>query len=157
MDFDLTKDWIKRVWQPHVTSTQQEYLLLLDSYKAHLMGETEELLNDMDTEVKYIAPSTTYLVQPCGVGINKSFKNHFKELLENWRITGTAQIAGSDEEESGSSEQYRAFQNQPEDRHVQGSTRISRLQVAQWVLSSWNQLSAEVVLNSWRSTDFGIL
>lgn len=71
--------WINGSLVPEIQNVQILFpgvtpLLLLDTYKVHLMGEIVETIQSHGVEVMHIPAGCTYLCQLVDVGINKPLK-----------------------------------------------------------------------------------
>ncbi len=66
--------WYERVYKPYISSCQRESGLLLDDFVCHKSQELKDKLNTDDSVLYLIPPHYTGLLQPCDIGINKSFR-----------------------------------------------------------------------------------
>ena len=55
-------------------------LLVLDSFRIHMMGPVVETIQRLGIEVQYIPGECTYLCQPIDVGVNRSLKKAVENL-----------------------------------------------------------------------------
>jgi DDE superfamily endonuclease len=55
-------------------------LLILDSYRCHMMSSVVHRIQDMGVEVIHIPSGCTSLCQPVDVGFNKPFKDRIRRL-----------------------------------------------------------------------------
>ncbi|KAM8884299.1 pogo transposable element with ZNF domain isoform 5-T5 [Synchiropus picturatus] len=66
MDEDRLSLWTDKVWRRHAEANPQS-LLLLDVHYGHLMDKFHSRLSDMSTELVFLPPSCSSLVQPLDV------------------------------------------------------------------------------------------
>ena len=74
MDQAQMESWIDDVWIPY-TRNIGPCLLLLDQYKVHMTSVTRSKLESAGTEVYFVPPGCTCVVQPLDVGVNKPMKS----------------------------------------------------------------------------------
>ena len=89
MDERVMHLWIDRILKPCIDQALPGVvlLLLLDSYRCHMMKSTVNAIKDLGVEVKHIPGGCTSLCQPVDVGMNKSFKTRMRKLWEEWMIS----------------------------------------------------------------------
>ena len=59
-------------------------LLVLDSYRCHMMASVVHRIQEVGVEVIHIPGRCTSLCQPVDVGFNKPFKDRIKRLWTTW-------------------------------------------------------------------------
>jgi transposase-like protein len=130
MDEDVMIAWVNKILKPYVESAPDGIipLLLLDSYRCHMMGSVVKCIQEIGCEVQHIPGGCTSLCQPVDVGVNKPFKNKLKERWESWMIA--------------------------EGILTNTTSPPSRKQVAEWVKEAINDVAASSVYNSWRKHGF---
>ena len=74
----MSLSW-KETFPPEVT-----HLLVLDSFRVHMMGPVVEKIQGLGIEVQHIHGGCTYLCQPFDVGINKPVKSALADQWEDW-------------------------------------------------------------------------
>ena len=76
MDEGVMLKWVRSVLKPYVETTPHNIipLLLLDSYRCHMMASVVNEIQDLGVEVIHIPGGCTGLTQPVDVGVNKPFK-----------------------------------------------------------------------------------
>ena len=131
MDESMMSVWIEKCllpWKetlpPGVTP-----LLILDSFRVHMMGSVVEKIQGIGIEVQYIPGGCTYLCQPIDVGVNKPIKNKMADKWEDWL----------------------------EEEEVQNGKALmtpSRELIASWVVETYWMLDAEKCKNVWRKKGF---
>ena len=131
MDESMMSVWIEKCllpWKetlpPGVTP-----LLILDSFRVHMMGSVVEKIQGIEIEVQYIPGGCTYLCQPIDVGVNKPIKNKMADKWEDWL----------------------------EEEEVQNGKALmtpSRKFIASWVFETYWMLDAEKCKNAWRKKGF---
>ena len=105
-------------------------LLVLDSYRCHMMSSVVHRIQAMGVEVVHIPGGCTSLCQPVDVGFNKPFKDRVRQLWTEWMVT---------------------------EGLVDGTTKApTRLDVAGWVDTVMAQMSNEptIVKNAWMKTGY---
>ena len=86
MNTDLTKDWVCRVWGQ---LSFQKRLLVWDAYKRHLMSSVrQEVTRGTNTDLSIIPGGLTSALQPVDVSRNKPFKVAYRELNNEWMVSG---------------------------------------------------------------------
>ena len=70
-------DWVEKVVKPWGLSYPRGIvpILLLDSYRCHLMSLVVGLIQQAGVEVEFIPGGLTGLCQPLDIGIHKPLKN----------------------------------------------------------------------------------
>jgi hypothetical protein len=131
MDESMMSVWIEKCllpWKetlpPGVTP-----LLILDSFRVHMMGSVVEKIQGIGIEVQYIPGGCTYLCQPIDVGVNKPIKNKMADKWEDWL----------------------------EEEEVQNGKALmtpSCELIASWVVETYWMLDAEKCKNAWRKKGF---
>ena len=81
--------WVEKVLKPYIESAPEGIvpLLLLDSYRCHVMASVVNEIQDLGVEVEHIPGGCTYLCQPVDIGINKPDKKHMRRQWELWMIS----------------------------------------------------------------------
>ena len=89
MDERVMHLWIDKILKPYIDQAPPgiDPLLLLDSYRSHMMKSTVNAIEDLGVEVNYIPGGCTSLCQPVDVGVNKPFKSRMRRLWEEWMIS----------------------------------------------------------------------
>ena len=103
-----------------------EPILLLDSYRCHLMASVVTPVETLGIKVEHIPGGCTGLVQPVDVGVGKPLKNRVQRLYNDWMI------------EQG-----------PETIKFKPPHRS---QLAAWIIQSLKEIDTKTVFNSWRKT-----
>ena len=69
--------WVEKVLKPYVMTCPDGIvpLLLLDSFRCHMMANVVKACNDPGVKVEHIPGGCTYLCQPVDIGINKPCKS----------------------------------------------------------------------------------
>lgn len=98
--------------------------LLMDEFAVHLMAHCVNRIQDCGTEVDFILGGYTSKLQVLDVGVNKPFKYYVKEAYEKFMINNTAR------------------------------NKVSRLDVATWVVEAWHKVTPETITNTWESIGF---
>jgi hypothetical protein len=89
MDERVMHLWIDKILKPYIDQAPPGIvpLLLLDSYRCHMMKSTVNAIEDLGVEVKHIPGGCTSLCQPVDVGVNEPFKSRMRRLREEWMIS----------------------------------------------------------------------
>ncbi len=91
--------WVDDVLKPYVANAPDHVipLLILDSYRCHMMASVVTRIQELGIEVKHIPGGCTSLCQPVDVGFNKPFKDRVRRQWMSWMIavkeSSTAQQA----------------------------------------------------------------
>ena len=122
--------WIDLVLVPHLQQNAEgsPVVLFLDAFSAHQTDAVTDKLQNLGVQTKSIPGGCTWVVQPVDVGIGKPFKDKCKEYWWEWMIESA-------------------------DLEV-GIEKATRLQQSNWVKKAWDDLSPNVVYNSWRKQGF---
>jgi hypothetical protein len=86
MDESMMAVWIEQVLSPWKDTLPPNAvpLLILDSFRVHMMGRIVTKIQSLGIEVQHIPGGCTYLCQPIDVGVNKPIKNKVAEQWEDW-------------------------------------------------------------------------
>ncbi len=128
MDERLVHFWIEKVLAPDIENVPPGIIpvVILDSYKVHLMGLVVNKIEELGAEVWHIPGGYTSLCQPVDVGFIKPFKDRICEQWEVWMIcVGLA---------SGKSPSHK--------------------DVVNWTVDSYNAILIEIVRNAWRHGEY---
>lgn len=122
IDEELMLEWIRRVWAPWVQSKnlQQSYLIM-DSFKAHLVGSVADALGDVGTTAEFIVGGYTSSLQVLDIGINKPFKGYMQQNFDEFMRMRSSR-----------------------------SSKPTRVDVAKWISSAWRSITVQTILNTWR-------
>ncbi len=88
MDEAVMIVWVDDVLKPYVANAPDYIipLLILDSYRCHMMASVVTRIQELGIEVKHIPGGCTSLCQPVDVGFNKPFKNRMRRQWMSWMI-----------------------------------------------------------------------
>ncbi len=129
MTGDEMEVWANRIWGPNRDDVRR--LLILDRARVHTMNNTQRLMENLDTDLEYIPPGCTFIVQPADVSWNAPFKQHMREAWKAWR--------------------------QRDLRTPQGNLRpANRQDVINCVSQAWEAVSEEVVAYSFKATGLSV-
>ena len=89
MDERVMHLWIDRNLKPYIDQVPPGIvlLLLLDSYRCHMMKSTVNAIMELGVQVEHIPGGCNSLCQPVDVGVNKPFKCRMRERWEEWMIS----------------------------------------------------------------------
>ena len=122
--------WVEKVLKPWVDQAPEGVvpLLLLDSYKCHLMASVVNKIQALGCQVEHIPGGCTGLTQPVDVGIGKPLKNRMSNCWEDYMI------------EVGLQELL--------------TRPPSRQTITEWVMKSLTSLPTSLVRASWRHAPY---
>jgi hypothetical protein len=88
MDKQVMLAWVEEVLAPYVAMAPEDILplLILDSYKCHMMASVVYKIQELGVEVKHIPAGCTSLCQPVDVEFNKPFKSRVQKMWIKWMI-----------------------------------------------------------------------
>ncbi len=132
MDESVMIAWVDGPLKAHVEQAPPDIipLLILDSYRCHMMTSVVTRIQAMGVEVVHIPGGCTSLCQPVDVGFNKPFKDRVRQLWTEWMVT---------------------------EGLVDSTTKApTRLQVAGWIDTALTQMSNEstIIKNAWMKSDY---
>ena len=80
MDEAVMVAWVDDVLAPYVATAPDHVIpiLILDSYRCHMMGSVVQRIKELGVEVQHIPGGCTSLCQPVDVGFNKPFKDRIR-------------------------------------------------------------------------------
>jgi hypothetical protein len=125
-------EWVDAILKPYVANAPDHIvpLLILDSYRCHMMGSVVQRIQELGIEVRHIPGGCTSLCQPVDVGFNKPFKDRVRKQWLSWMIA---------------------------EGIVHGTTTPpSRRDVAGWVDRAMAEMKREerIIQNAWRKTGY---
>ena len=128
-DENIMLEWVEQVLKPYLVSAPPYVvpLILLDSFKVHMLRSAVEAIQSLGAEVEFIPPGCTGLVQPVDVGFNKPFKAKLRAQVSEWMM--------------------RQDPDQP-------TPAASRRDVAGWIVEAEREVRDETIRNAWKKTDF---
>jgi hypothetical protein len=132
MDEAVMVAWVDEVLAPYVATAPEHVvpLLILDSYRCHMMGSIVQRIQELGVEVQHIPGGCTSLCQPVDVGFNKPFKDRVRRAWHNWLLA---------------------------DAVIHGTTRSpTRLDVATWVANTMEEMKREggIIRNAWKKSEY---
>ncbi len=89
MDESMMLLWIEQCLSPWKATLPPHTvpLLILDSFRVHMMGPIVTKIQSLGIEVQHIPGGCTYLCQPIDIGVNKPIKKALAEHWEDWADT----------------------------------------------------------------------
>ena len=122
-------EWVEVILKPYVALAPPHIvpIVLLDSFKVHMLGSVTRAIQALSAEVEFIPPGCTGLVQPVDVGFNKPFKAKLRGQYGAWMLL------------------------QDPNKPTPGS---SRCDVAGWIIKADRAVSDATLRNAWRKTGF---
>ena len=124
--------WVDEVLKPYVADVPEHVIpiLILDSYRSHMMASVVTKIQELGIEVKHIPGGCTSLCQPVDVGFNKPFKDHVRRQWVSWMIAEGV---------------------------IHGTTSLpTRRDVAEWVDRAVAEMRSEgtICRNAWQKTGY---
>jgi hypothetical protein len=119
MDKAVMVAWVDNVLAPYVVTAPDHVipLLILDSYRCHMMGSVVQRIQELGVEVQHIPGGCTSLCQPVDIGFNKPFKDRIRRAWRNWLLA---------------------------DAVIHGTTRLpTRLDIASWIAGTMEEMRGE--------------
>src|SRR6266542_3505336 len=119
--------WIENVWTQRNALANPRSLLVLDSFRGHLVDTVKNRFNEKQTNIAVIPSGLTSKLQPLDVAINKSFKANLRQYYNEWMnsevhaLTSTGKIK-----------------------------RPSYATVADWVRKSWRDVNISLIQRSFK-------
>ena len=124
----LMGDWVDEVWlKRNNPASSQESGLIYDSAKCHLT-EMAKNATQSSAHIAVIPGGLTKKLQPLDISVNRSFKCHLRQQWENWMLNNAVHT----------------FTPGGKMRHA------SLVEVCQWVITSWEAVTAECIQNGFR-------
>ena len=120
-------EWVEVVLKPYVALAPPHIvpIVLLDSFKVHMVGSVTSAIQALGCEVMFIPPGCTGLVQPVDIGFNKPFKAKLRAQYSAWMML------------------------QDPDKPTPSS---SRRDVAGWIIEAERAVSNATIRNAWKRT-----
>jgi hypothetical protein len=122
--------WIDRVLAPYLqeNAAGRSPILVLDSYKVHLMDSIKTRIESLGVRLEYVPPGCTCLAQPVDVGIGRPFKTNLTRLWNDWILNRGDDFA----------------MTHPPSREL----------LTTWINQAWEEISEETVQNAWRKDGY---
>ena len=119
--------WIETVWTSRNPFGNPRSMLVLDSFRGHIVESVKNRLKEKNTNMAVIPGGCTSKLQPLDVAINKSFKSKVKDRYNDWMISN-----------------IHAFTPTGKIKRPSYST------VATWVKESWDEVDVSIIQNSFK-------
>ena len=89
MDKVVMASWVEIVLKPYVLTAPDGVIpvLLLDSYRTHMMREIVTKIQELGVEVYHIPGGCTPHCQPVDIGFNKSLKSKLRDVWDEWMLS----------------------------------------------------------------------
>jgi hypothetical protein len=129
MDKVVMVAWVDKVLAPYVAVVPDDVvpLLILDSYRCHMMASVVQMIQELGVEVKHIPGGCTSLCQPID---KRLIKDCVHQTWQLWMITEGV---------------------------VHGTTSLpTRLDVATWVANTMAEMKREggIIWNAWKKKGY---
>ena len=88
MDEGAMLEWVEKILKLFIATAPGNVipLLLLDSYRYHMMALVVSLIQPLGVEVEHIFGGCTSLCKPVDVGINRLLKANICKDWEDWML-----------------------------------------------------------------------
>jgi hypothetical protein len=124
MTNELMMDWVKIIWnQRPGTLPNKRGMLVLDSFKGHLIQQVKEEMIKANTDLVVIPGGMTSQLQVLDVVVNKPFKDHLRRLYSDWLLEGNHALTPGRK------------LNKP-----------SVTMLGEWILTAWGRISSKPIL-----------
>lgn len=86
--------YIEETFGPFLTrnKVKRPVILFLDGHKSHLTQETTDLCSKLKIVLINLYPNSTWLLQPCDVGVFKPLKTCWKSSTMEWYFENPGEI-----------------------------------------------------------------
>lgn len=129
MTADLMVDWVKTVWGRRAGALLYPSLLVVDSFRGHLVDSVRAKLKELRTDLAVIPGGLTSMLQPLDVSLNKPFKDNVRRLYSEWMAEGDHAMT-------------------PGGKIKKPSVEI----LCSWVIEAWSMISPEIIVRSFKKT-----
>ena len=88
-------EWVENILKPYIEMAPESdvLLLVLDSYRRHMMMLLVEAIQQLGVEVEHILGGCTSFCQPMDVRINKAFKALVHKDWEDWMVDSDINVS----------------------------------------------------------------
>jgi len=126
MDEPNFVEWIDKILVPYIATTPEGIVpvLVLDQNSTHRKKTIIAKLHELGIQVEFLPPSTTAVLQPVDVGINRTFKRIIRKQWNEWL-------------------DQTKFKKQP-----------TRKNIADWTIYAMSKLNTTLVRNAWRHSTY---
>jgi hypothetical protein len=125
--------WVENVWKQRNALANPRSLLVLDSFRGHLVDSVKNRFNEKQTNIAVIPGGLTGKLQPLDVAINKSFKAKLRQYYNEWM-------------------NFEVHELTPAGR----IKRPSYATVAEWVKKSWDEVDVSLIRRSFKCCGISI-
>lgn len=129
MTADLMVDWVKTVWGRRPRALLYPSLLVVDSFRGHLVDSVRTKLKELRTDLAVIPGGLTSMLQPLDVSLNKPFKDNVRRLYAEWMAEGDHAMT-------------------PGGKIKKPSVEL----LCAWVMEAWAMISPEIIVRSFKKT-----
>jgi hypothetical protein len=89
MTNELMMNWVRVIWKrKRGTLLNKRGMLVLDAFRGHLTQQVKEEMRKGNTDVLVIPGGMTSQLQVLDVVVNKPFKDHLRQLYNDWLLEG---------------------------------------------------------------------
>uniref|UniRef100_A0A6B0UZR7 Putative pogo transposable element n=1 Tax=Ixodes ricinus TaxID=34613 RepID=A0A6B0UZR7_IXORI len=122
-------DWITTVWGLRPRALLLPSLLVLDSFRGHLIDSVRRKLKELRTKIAVTPGGPTSVLQPLDVSLNKPFKDNVRRLYTEWMAAGNYVLTPGGK-----------------------IKRPSIEMLCEWILEAWKMIPAEIIVKSFKKT-----
>ncbi len=131
MDEIAMLQWVDEILKPYLSTCPEGIvpLMILDSYRCHMMKSVVHAIQDLGCEVEHIPGGCTGLCQPLDVGLNKPLKSRIRRQWDDWMM------------EEG----------------LDGNKKTvtpTREMIVHWTITAWEDLPTDMIARAWRHSEY---
>lgn len=128
---DVIKYWLRTVWR---RNNLQKRLLVWDAFSGHTTRPVKDEVRQIyNSDMAVIPGGCTSKLQPCDVSWNRPFKDHFRDMYDEWLVEGTVELT-------------RGNNRKPPPRPL----------LMRWIKEAWASVSPDVIRKSFRVTGLAL-
>ena len=122
---EIKLKWLRLVWR---RDNQQRRLLVWDAFRAHTTDRTKATVRDVyNSDMAVIPGGCTSKLQPADVSWNRPFKDHFRNVYDDWLVDGAVELTRGG------------------DRTPPGRPLLMR-----WIKDAWDSVTPDIVRKSFK-------
>jgi hypothetical protein len=121
---ELIMDWVKVVWKRRPGTVLNKHgMLVLDCFKGHLTQQVKEEMRKANTDLDVIPGDMTSQLQVYYVVVNKPFKDHLRQLYNDWLLEGNHALTPGGK-----------------------LKKPSVIMLGEWILTAWGRICSKSIL-----------
>ena len=122
---EIMLKWLRLVWR---RDNQQRRLLVWDAFRAHTTDRTKATVRDVyNSDMAVIPGGCTSKLQPADVSWNRPFKDHFRNVYDDWLVDGAVELT-------------RGGNRKPPGRPL----------LLRWIKDAWDSVTPDIVRKSFK-------